>query len=181
MYSGRLGKSFAAFATASGVVLATVPASASAAPVVSTCGSGMVHLHHRDGGAGLGRAAWVLTVVNVSHTTCAVSGYLRVSELASRTSPLLQAKPTHRGYLGGVAASGPLPTVVLRPGASASAMLEGLESRKDGGACPATWGISVRLPVGNELVRMRFKVGLCDAVQIHPLVAAAGAATGSQR
>ena len=150
---------------------ALAPVSSAAAQPEETCRSSMVHLHHQDGGAGLGHAAWILTVVNVSAYPCSLSGYLRVSELSGRTTTALSATPTRNGYLGGVSSPGPLPTIVLVPGGSASAMLEGLDALRTGKACPATWGIAVRLPSVSTLVRMRFPVGLCDSVQIHPLVA----------
>jgi hypothetical protein len=161
--------SIAALTMAAAIVPASAT-SATAAPI-PVCSSRMVHLHHHDGGAGLGHAAVVFTVINISHAACSVSGYLRVSELASHSVTLLRAKPTRSGYLGGIAGHGPLPTVALAPGATASALLEGQDSMTNGHACPATWGVAVRLPVVSTLIRMRFVVGICGDVEIHPVVA----------
>jgi hypothetical protein len=147
-----------------------LPVSASAAARLPSCSPALTHLHHHDDGAGLGHAGWVITIVNVSASDCSITGYPKVTLLASHNVAASVATPTRAGYLGGVAGSGPLPEVVLAHGRSASALLEGLDATLGGHACPTSWGISVRLPGSVTAVRLRFAVGLCAAVQIHPFV-----------
>ncbi len=56
--------------------------------------------------------------------------------------------------------------------------LEGLDAMTNGDACPDTWGVAIRLPGVSTLARMRFPVGLCADVQIHPLVPGPSAEQG---
>ncbi|BEP15563.1 hypothetical protein acdb102_38740 [Acidothermaceae bacterium B102] len=147
-----------------------IPVSASASSRAPSCSPALAHLHHHSDGAGLGHAGWVITVVNVSASACTITGFPAVTLLASHDVPAIVATPTRAGYLGGVAGSGALPSVVLAHGHTASALLEGLDAPLGNDACPTSWGVKVRLPGSVTTVRLRFAVGLCASVQIHPFV-----------
>ena len=144
---------------------------ATATTTAPSCTWSSLHVHHQQGGAALGHSDEVLLLVNVSSRPCSLMGYLDVDVLKTHDKTLIRAKDTTAGYIGGLAQGVAIPSVVLKPGGWASALVEGLGVGPDDRGCPLGWGLALRLPAGGSLVRLRFPVGYSCSAETHPVVA----------
>jgi len=93
------------------------------------CKNGQIAVTVRDAGAAAGSTGQVIGFVNVSKVACTLTGYPGVAGLDAQGRQVIQAQQQLMGMLGGLAngATTP-PTVTLRPGQSASAMVEGTDN-----------------------------------------------------
>ena len=93
------------------------------------CKNGQIAVTVLRGGAAAGSIGQVIGFVNVSKVACTLTGYPGVAGLDARGRQVIQAQRQLMGMLGGLAngATAP-PTVILRPGQSASAMVEGSDN-----------------------------------------------------
>ena len=140
------------------------------AATTRTCQLSDVHVHLLGAGVGAGNWADILTLTNVSRTPCTSSGYLTVHLLKTHDQRLARAPRERAGYMGGYLKPGRLPLVTLRPGESASALLQGSSAYCNDNPCPLAWGISIRLPGQAGFVRMRIVVQNSPTIGITPLV-----------
>ncbi|MEO7261894.1 MAG: DUF4232 domain-containing protein [Jatrophihabitantaceae bacterium] len=116
--------------------------------------------------------SWRLSVRNHTATACALEGFPRVrAQRAGLT--LTTAEHTLSGPAGGVTKQAVPPIIVLSQGATASAIIE--QSGAAAGSCQRSDELSVELPNGVSLGRLRAELAGCGLV-VHPLV---GNARGS--
>jgi hypothetical protein len=93
------------------------------------CENGQIAVTFRPAGVAAGSSGQVIGFVNVSSVTCTLTGYPGVAGLDAQGRQVIQAQRQLVGMLGGLAnGSTTLPTVTLRPGQSASAMVEGTDN-----------------------------------------------------
>lgn len=121
---------------------------------------------------GLGHSAAVVLFDNESSETCELTGYPKVAGLDRAGATATEATPTPGGYLGGLPLSDTkLPVVTLRPGATASAMVEGTDNPQAAAAsCPSLAGLAVTAPDGTAPVRLPAAPGDCSGLEVHPVV-----------
>jgi hypothetical protein len=93
------------------------------------CENGQIAVTVHDAGAAAGSIGQVIGFTNVSKVACTLTGYPGVAGLDARGRQVIQAQRQLMGMLGGLAngATTP-PTVTVRPGQSASAMVEGTDN-----------------------------------------------------
>lgn len=93
------------------------------------CENGQIAVTVHAAGAAAGSSGQVIGFVNVSKVACTLTGYPGVAGLDAQGRQVIQAQRQLMGMLGGCAnfATTP-PTVTLRPGQSASAMVEGTDN-----------------------------------------------------
>lgn len=121
------------------------------------------------GGAGLGHSGIVLLLRNTGARTCSLRGYPGAA-LVTASGQEADAARTPSGYLGGLkAGSGVDPLVVVGPGRSASALLEGLDATSSGGACPTYSTLLVTPPNTTSTFRITRVLSLCRP-EVHPVV-----------
>jgi len=118
---------------------------------------------------------------NRSAAPCHLRGYPRVVALNTAGHAVAVARQTLSGYLGGVMnGTRALPLVVIRPGRTASAFVEGSDynynSPKDAGCPPHAAGYAtlvVTPPGTGQAFRLRIlgiSQGLCSGLEVHPVV-----------
>ncbi len=106
---------------------------------------------------------------NASSATCTLFGYPGAAVLNGAGRQIEQAKRTQGGFLGGNV--GAPRTVTLRPGAQASARIEG--DNGGGNECLRGEALLVTPPNTRHSTRIPFRAYSCD-VQVHPTVTGAG-------
>jgi hypothetical protein len=160
-----------AAATASAV---EAPAAHTAATVHACTNSSLrTTLHSAD--AATMHEGEVLVFTNVSKQTCTVSGYPGAA-IEYKSSTLLNAARTLNGYMGdGQNLSSP-PQVTLKPGASASAVVEWVENA--GQRCYANRAGTLHVTPPNTTATVALggtltvgQNGICSGFDIHPVVA----------
>jgi Protein of unknown function (DUF4232) len=155
----------------------TSPTSTSATSTVQAhatgagCSPHQLAISIKSGGAGLSHVAVVLLFHNTSSDDCTLGGYPG-ADLVTAAGHDVPAKRTRSGYLGGVAGNGTIPAVRIAPGATASAMLEGLDVNpgNGGAACPQDPRLLVTPP--NQTVTVRLvgvQLAMCEP-EVHPVV-----------
>ena len=100
---------------------------------------------------------------------CTIRGYPGVDALNATGHRVLSAKRTSSGYLGGVA-SGPIPTVHLAKGKSASAIVEWIDL---GSPCPRAQSLRITPPNAVKSVVLSpnsLKSETLCRVEVHPVV-----------
>ncbi|MBQ1020765.1 DUF4232 domain-containing protein [Micromonospora sp. D93] len=108
---------------------------------------------------------------NSGDATCRLTGYPGVDALGGDGKTLAHAERTRRGYMGGPAGTGRPPTVTLRPGESASALVEASGFRADGTACKPYVSLLVTPPDDVRSVRLGWDTDSCSDLEVHPVVA----------
>ncbi len=112
--------------------------------------------------------AWLLSLTNRTSAPCALEGYPVVRPRRAGQPLGAAAVPTLRGAAGGVTNAVVPPIVVLKPGATAAALLErGLPA--GGAGCQQSDQLAVTLPNGSSLGLVEASVPACGLV-VHPLV-----------
>ncbi len=123
------------------------------------------------GDAGLGHVGLAILFRNVSVIPCRMRYYPSVSLLDASGRRVATGKETPSGYLGGLPQGMSDPPIVnLLPGQTASALIEGLDSRDTGAACPVYPTISVVPPVLGHAIRIEHAFSGCSDLEVHPLV-----------
>jgi hypothetical protein len=123
--------------------------------------------------AAAGHVGVALVFHNVSRAACSLYGYPGVAGLDSQGRQAVQATRSSNGYLGG---SYVTRTVVVPPGGSASALVEGTDVPTGSQSC-ATYGALLVIPPGQARSQvLRVSVPGCPSIQVHPVVAGADGA-----
>lgn len=118
--------------------------------------------------AGLGHRSVVLVFTNAGPTACKLHGYPNVAGLDEAGKQVAQATQTPNGYMGGLAAGAPIPTVTVAAGQQASAMVEALASAA--GGCPYK-KILVTAPNDTTATSLPWNdIDGCSALRVHPVV-----------
>ncbi|WP_082984462.1 DUF4232 domain-containing protein [Mycobacterium sp. 1465703.0] len=100
---------------------------------------------------------------------CTLTGYAWVDSGAG--GPLIHARPTPRGYLGGLPADvDAVPTVLLSISTQGQAVVEGMAVDGAGDPCPTYTDLRVN-PPDTEIVRtVSATIDACE-LQVHPITA----------
>jgi hypothetical protein len=98
-------------------------------------------------GAG-GHGGVVVSFTNISPAACTLHGYPQVAALDAAGRPVVKAAHTLLGYLYGLRSGSRVPTVTLKPGATAGAGLEWIENPAEPGqsSCPTYHSVLVTPP-----------------------------------
>ncbi|WP_286171862.1 DUF4232 domain-containing protein [Mycobacterium sp. BK086] len=101
---------------------------------------------------------------------CTLTGYPGVD--SGTGGPLLHARRTLRGYLGGLPSGVDIPpTVTLGPGHPAQAMVEGVAVDADTNQCPTYTDLLVTPPNTTGTVTVPATIDTCQ-LQVHPVTSA---------
>jgi hypothetical protein len=101
---------------------------------------------------------------------CTLTGYPGVDSGAG--GPLLHARRTQRGYLGGLPSGVDIPpTVTVSPGHPAQAMVEGIAVDADTTQCPTYTDLLVTAPDTSGTVTVPATIDTCQ-LQVHPVTSA---------
>ncbi|SBS75196.1 conserved exported hypothetical protein [uncultured Mycobacterium sp.] len=101
---------------------------------------------------------------------CTLTGYPGVDSGAG--GPLLHARRTLRGYLGGLPGGVDIPpTVSVSPGHPAQAMVEGIAVDADTSQCPTYTDLLVTPPDTTGTVTLPATIDTCQ-LQVHPVTSA---------
>jgi hypothetical protein len=153
---------------------ATASAAEAHAATVSSCGNSAVSTSVRSAGAATMHTGYVLVFTNVSKQTCELSGYPGAA-VEYKSSTLLNATRTLNGYIGDGQNLSKPPVVTLKPGASASAVLEWAENA--GQHCYANRSGTLHVTPPNTTATVGEGAltigqnGICSGFEIHPVVA----------
>jgi hypothetical protein len=128
-----------------------------------------------ESAAGLGHEGSTILFTNTGTSACSLSGYPGVAALSSAGAQVQQAQRTPNGYLGGLETGSTSPPVVdLRPGAVASALVEGTDVPEGTAAsCPTYPALLVTPPTSTQSKRLALSLPGCSPLQVHPVVSGA--------
>lgn len=138
----------------------------------SGCRPRQIAVSTGEGGAGLGHVGLPLLFRNTGGSACLLSGYPGAT-LTTADGHRIAARRTPTGYLGGLASAGaPAPVVRVRPGATISAYLEGLDSdpAHGGGACPSYLRLLVSAPGETLTFALASPIARICRPEVHPVV-----------
>ena len=109
---------------------------------------------------------------NTGTSECVLTGYPGVAALGSTGQQVAQAQRTPSGYLGGLrTGSAAPPVVVLGPGVTASAMVEGTGVPEGtASSCPTYAALLVTPPTSTRSTRLTVSMPGCSPLQVHPVV-----------
>ncbi|MCV7196501.1 DUF4232 domain-containing protein [Mycobacterium angelicum] len=152
-------------AAAAILTLSSPPARADEAPA---CTSDQVAISAGQAEAGVGHRAVPLTFSLVDGAAaCTLTGYPKVDSGAG--GPLIHAKPTLRGYLGGLPPGiDTPPTVTLTATQQAQAIVEGMAIDGGGNPCPSYTDLLVTLPDSTGAITVPTGIDVCQ-LQVHPV------------
>jgi hypothetical protein len=126
-------------------------------------------------GASAGHTGWIVVMTNAGSAPCSVEGYPGAGVTGSSGQVVVNAARTLTGYLGG-GYQAPA-TIVLKPGAAASTVLEWLDAPPNGAApvganCPGMYAghVLVTPPNTRDATAFPAPEDLCSAFEVHPLV-----------
>jgi hypothetical protein len=166
----RLLAVFRGVGIAAAVTLFAVQASAAVAKSAATprCQEKALSITLTGASPGLSHHGYVIEFKNRG-SACTIAGYPGVDALNAQGHRILSAQRAKAGYLGGVT-SGPIPTVHLAKGKTASAVLEWIDL---GPPCPSAHSLRITPP--NAVTSVVLSPAslqsetLCR-VRIHPVV-----------
>ncbi|MCA2274669.1 MULTISPECIES: DUF4232 domain-containing protein [Mycobacterium] len=170
----RLAPSFAAAATtyAAATVLGW-PASAMPADTVDAptpCWSDQIAVSASPTEGAVGhRAVTLIFTLAGGAEPCTIAGYAGVDSGAG--GPLVHARPTPRGYLGGLPAGvNVAPAVILSISTQGQAIVEGIAVDGEGKPCPTYTDLLVNPPGTTNVVTVSATIEACE-LQVHPVTA----------
>ncbi|OBH51484.1 hypothetical protein A5686_12115 [Mycobacterium sp. E2479] len=100
---------------------------------------------------------------------CTLTGFAGVDSGAG--GPLIHAKPTLRGYMGGLPADVDVPpTVILSISTRGQAIVEGIAVDSAGNPCPTYTDLAINPPGTTNVVIVSATIDAC-ALQVHPITA----------
>lgn len=144
------------------------------------CRSAQLTITSGTPGAALGHSGETLYFENRSTTSCDLEGYPGVAGLDAFGNEVTQARRSPSGYIGGLVPGHVTPPVVLMsPGQTASAIVEGGDNPTGTStSCPVLYGLVVTAPNTHRSVKLKYAPGDCSGIEIHPVVPGI---TGSER
>ena len=134
------------------------------------------------GPSGDGHQSELLRFSNIGGHTCFMRGYPGVAQLHG-SQTLQNAARARSGYLGGLPSGQSIPTVVLEPGHSASALVEALDAAPNGSqACTGAGatGLLVTAPDQTSNTNLPSLLTACADFQVHPISSASSGPGGPQ-
>ena len=146
---------------------------------LARCTSAQLSISLGQTGAGLGHEGGTILFTNTGTTACSLSGYPGVAALSSAGAQVQQAQRTPNGYLGGMETGSTTPPLVdLRPGAVASALVEGTDVPEGTAtSCPTYPALLVTPPTSTHSTRIALSLPGCSPLQVHPVVSGATGTT----
>jgi hypothetical protein len=126
------------------------------------------------GGAG-GHEGEILRFTDAGPTTCFLRGYPGVAEFDRQDHLIQNAVRTPNGYLGGLGTTRNAPRVTLRPGDTATALAEAVDTFPVPGypTCVGANATHLRVTAPDQTAATSLPVLLsaCNTLQIHPITA----------
>lgn len=149
-------------------LISSPPASADPVPACDTAQL-IVRAGHTDAGA-THRAVTIGFALQPDAPSCTLTGYPGVD--TGTGGPLLHARRTLRGYMGGLPpGSDMLPVVELTSSSVARAVVEGRATDDAGNQCPTYTELVVTPPDSTDSVLVPASIDTC-ALEVHPVVGA---------
>ncbi|HWD74467.1 MAG TPA: DUF4232 domain-containing protein [Solirubrobacteraceae bacterium] len=151
---------------------ATTPPQASAASLPAGCTAPHTSTSIGQVGAATGHVGVTLLFRNSGSAACTLTGYPGVALVAATgRHGQLEVARTPQGYMGGLSPQARAnPVVVLAPGQSGSAILEGEDFNPvTSGSCPRYSSLLVTPPNQRVTVRLTRSLSICDPT-VHPVV-----------
>jgi hypothetical protein len=154
----------------------------SAAPLLATgnatatgraaahCKDSQLRVREGRADAAAGHIGFRLRFHNSGSAPCTLRGYPGAAGLNKHGRQVVQAKRTKRGMLGGLKPGHKIPTVLLRPGRVATAVIEGTDVPTQGHHCRTLHGLLVTPPNDTAAVYLKHAPPDCDGIQIHPVI-----------
>jgi len=143
------------------------------------CQNGQVNVTSLSSGAGTGNVYQVLGFVNVSRSSCTLTGYPQVAALDAHGDQVALGEPLPPGpespWVTGVTTP---PSVTLKPGQTASAIIQGTEVPVAGATtCPSYPTFLVTPPNQTESITVPSRQGSgpgafpgCSPIKVNPVV-----------
>ena len=161
-------------AAPTGTPAGTAASSAAAAAGVAGCTLASLSVTAGAPDASAGHRREVLVFTNTGTVPCTIRGYPGVAALDAGSAQVAQARRTVHGYEGGLSSGSAPPLVTLRPGGSASSIVEALAAGADGASCVAWSGLLVTAPDDTRSTRLPWDSDGCADLQVHPVVPGTG-------
>ena len=139
---------------------------------VPACTGSQIKVTPGQWGGATGHIGGAVLFRNTSRSTCSLYGYPGVAGLDSAGRQEVQATRVPRGFIGGLPTPTSHPTtVVLAPGAVASAVVEGVDVPSGNAtSCPSYPSILVTPPGTRSSTHLSLAVPGCGGIQVHPVV-----------
>ena len=151
----------------------TTTTSRSSGPAPAACTTAQLTVSAGRGGAATGHVGLALVFENTGTVACMLHGYPGVAGLDDAGTQVTQAARTPSGFVGGLSGSGagPLPSVILTSGATASALVEGTDvPTGTATTCPSYAALLVTPPNAVQPVRVDAQLPGCSGLEVHPVV-----------
>jgi Protein of unknown function (DUF4232) len=137
----------------------------------NACASAQLPTTVADGLAGAGHSSSVILVRNAGPGPCRLSGYPDVRFLNAAGVEVARSVPTQRGFTGGLPVGAPIPDLDLRPGESASAVMEGTDvPLGTATTCPSYASFTITLPRWPDTTTIDRPEKGCSEIEVHPFV-----------
>jgi hypothetical protein len=137
----------------------------------TTCSLRQLTVSVTDGLGGAGHSSSVILVRNNGPSTCHLKGYPEVRLFNAQGTGAAEAIETPTGFTGGLPTGAPIPSVELRKGEVASAVMEGTDIPTSGATtCPSFHDYTITLPGIADVVHIDHETGSCSGLYVHPLV-----------
>lgn len=158
--------------TVSSLAIVLSPSTTKLASVPQNCLGHAVAVSASGPGAAGGHYGFPILFRNTGRGPCTLQGYPGVAGLDSNGGQVMQASRTPQGYLGGLAFTDTsLPKVVLAPGQTGSALLEGSDNPVGTATlCSSYAALLVTPPNTTTSTRLSMSMPGCSGLFIHPLV-----------
>lgn len=118
-------------------------------------------------GAAEHRAVTLIFTLAGGAEPCTIAGYPGIDSDAG--GPLVHARPTLRGYLGGLPDGVNVPpAVILSISTQGQAIVEGIAVDADGKPCPTYTDLLVNPPGTTNVVTVSATIAACE-LQVHPV------------
>lgn len=139
-------------------------------PTVVDCSTKELTLSVTAGLSGMGDVSAVLLLRNIGPTPCHLTGYPTIL-LRNSMDQEAKAVQTPHGVAGGLPASAPIPTLLLRTDDVASAVIEDFDVPSGATTiCPSCSAFTVTLPGQPASVTLNRQMEICSALNAHPFV-----------
>lgn len=136
-------------------------------PAVPVCADGQVTVTAGRSNGAAGHIGAPLVFHNTSATACTLYGFPGVAGLDSHGKQVVQAQRVTHGYMG----SSILTTVLLAPGAAASALVVGVDvPNGDIASCPTFPALLVTPPGSHTSTKVALSMPGCPTLQVSPVV-----------
>lgn len=143
----------------------------SSSPGVSGCTNSHLAVTSKSLSGASSHNGLLIVFTNTSRQTCSLFGYPGAAVLDLKDKQIVQAKRTLEGYLGSCGCKTP-EHIALKPGAAASAVVEG--SNGGGDECLRGRAVLVTPPNTQKSTKFSFEDYSCD-FQVHPVAAGTNA------